>query len=580
MPVIARLLRRLARAEDGFTMIATMGILVTVGMLSVAAFAATDGDLRPGADDKERKGAYAAAEAGVNDYLARLIADTDFWRKCAPTSPAIAGINLRNPGTGRTWRAISGSTAEYSIEVLPANGASQCNPASPDATFIDTASGTFRIRSTGRASATSAERRSIIATFRRRGFLDYIWFTDYETQNPQFYIREAFGFFNRENPVPGRADRDVVRWAEEDCTRYWRDGRGSQRFIGDRNRQAGYRDSGGSWNSMTEACGEINFVTGDELRGPMHTNDEFLICGSPIFGRSPSDDIEVSGPSPGDPGPGWRTSCGGAPQVNDPSNPNPNPTLGTWRKNAPLVTLPPSNTSLRNEALPSYRFKGVTTINLTGSTMTVTGKRENGQVLSNVSLALPTDGVIYVSNDDDASFPACTGYLPLNPDAQSQNCGDIRLRGSYSRNITLGAENDIVVEEDVVRSGDYLLGLISNNFIRVHHPISGTCNPVSGGGTNNGGPGSVTIEAAILSVLNSFTVDNWWCGARIGTLTVRGAIAQKYRGTVGRTGNGSGYLKDYQYDSRLRFRSPPHFLDPVQAGWKIQNYVEQVPPAR
>ena len=58
-----------------------------------------------------------------------------------------------------------------------------------------------------------------------------------------------------------------------------------------------------------------------------------------------------------------------------------------------------------------------------------------------------------------------------------------------------------------------------------------------------------------------------------------GAIAQKFRGTVGQIG-GSGYLKDYQYDDRLRFRSPPRFLDPVQAAWRILTYVEQVPPAQ
>ena len=30
-----------------------------------------------------------------------------------------------------------------------------------------------------------------------------------------------------------------------------------------------------------------------------------------------------------------------------------------------------------------------------------------------------------------------------------------------------------------------------------------------------------------------------------------------------------GYLKDYQYDPRLAFRSPPHFLDPVKSAWHV-----------
>ena len=54
----------------------------------------------------------------------------------------------------------------------------------------------------------------------------------------------------------------------------------------------------------------------------------------------------------------------------------------------------------------------------------------------------------------------------------------------------------------------------------------------------------------------------------IGTLTVTGAIAQKFRGPVGTSG-GTGYIKDYAYDDRLRYREPPHFIDPVQAAWRM-----------
>ena len=87
---------------------------------------------------------------------------------------------------------------------------------------------------------------------------------------------------------------------------------------------------------------------------------------------------------------------------------------------------------------------------------------------------------------------------------------------------------------------------------------------------------NVTIEAAILSLAHSFIVDNHACGARLGTLRVFGAIAQKYRGPVGTTAP-TGYIKDYEYDDRLRYRSPPFFLDPVAASWKVARVNEQVP---
>ena len=60
-------------------------------------------------------------------------------------------------------------------------------------------------------------------------------------------------------------------------------------------------------------------------------------------------------------------------------------------------------------------------------------------------------------------------------------------------------------------------------------------------------------------------------------LTVNGAIAQKYRGAVGTTRR-HGFTKDYNYDDRLRYRSPPFFLEPIAASWHVVRSNEQVPP--
>jgi hypothetical protein len=75
-------------------------------------------------------------------------------------------------------------------------------------------------------------------------------------------------------------------------------------------------------------------------------------------------------------------------------------------------------------------------------------------------------------------------------------------------------------------------------------------------------------------------VDHYNCGAKLGTLTVNGAIAQKYRGTVATLSGNSivtGMTKDYNYDDRFKFRSPPFFMDPVAASWRILRAHEQVP---
>jgi hypothetical protein len=75
--------------------------------------------------------------------------------------------------------------------------------------------------------------------------------------------------------------------------------------------------------------------------------------------------------------------------------------------------------------------------------------------------------------------------------------------------------------------------------------------------------------------------DNYFCGdANLGNLTVKGAIAQLFRGTVA-TGSGggtaTGYKKDYWYDDRLKVREPPNFLDPVKTSWRIVRQTEQKP---
>ena len=91
--------------------------------------------------------------------------------------------------------------------------------------------------------------------------------------------------------------------------------------------------------------------------------------------------------------------------------------------------------------------------------------------------------------------------------------------------------------------------------------------------TGTGSQPSPTIDAAILAIAHSFIVDHYDCGASLGTLTVNGAISQKFRGAVGTISNGSvntGYSKSYNYDDRLRYQEPPSFFDPVQSAWHVQ----------
>ncbi|MDX6649452.1 MAG: hypothetical protein QOJ97_1403 [Solirubrobacteraceae bacterium] len=509
MPVIRRL-----RESGGFAMITVMGVMMVGGLLVAGAYAASDGDISIARDDQDRRAAYAAAEAGLNVYTYHLNQDNGYWARCTnvppPNATESSAVNQPWNGTGadpRAWRTLSGTTAQWTTELLPANGFSQCQESQAQASMVDQTTGAFRIRTTGRVGRA---KRSIIATFRRRSFIDYIYFTDFETSDPVTY-----------------GDASTIAWASANCAKWNRQGRSS-------------------------SCTRIQFANDDVVAGPFHTNDDILTCGAPTFGRSAADVVEVSAPDPG-----YRTNCGSV-------TPN---FVGTWTTAAPTLTLPPSNATLNS--LAGARFTGTTKIVLNGANMTVTGP--TGAVST---VAIPANGIVYVQSGSCGS----SGYNIAQSYTTPTGCGDAWVRGSTSRSVTIAADNDVIVNGDITRSGDVLVGLIANNFVRIYHPVTGN----DGQSCTNGGQTmqNVTVEAAILALQHSFIVDNYYCGGRLGTLTVNGAIAQKFRGPVGTSGGGggTGYTKSYNYDDRLRYREPPSFLDPVQVSWRVVRQTEQVPP--
>jgi Tfp pilus assembly protein PilX len=570
----ARLRARLS-AQDGFTMIAVLGVLTAGMALSVAAYTAAGGDVNLSRNDEDQKRAYAAAEAGVQDYFFHLTQDNAYWAHCTTPTPTHPALNQYQASTLRR-RAVPGATTSYAIELIPANGRTACDVNDATGSMIIAAggpmSGTFSIRSDGWSNGV---RRSIVATFRRRSFLDYLYFTDFETSDPAWYVMKSGGKPTRSGVYRSATSRtpasftptvgapDLLTWAAANCPRYWRNGRSSQSWPNGTDNAWQRQDPDGTWGTTSTnsvGCNEIQFVTGDHIDGPFHTNDDILICGAPTFGTDANDSIEVSGS-------GWRQGCGsGGPNI-----------LGTWKPFSPVLTPPPSSTSLKQIANSSYIFRGKTTIQLNSGSITVTNAnlRPTTQTLS-----YPANGVIYVDHD---AATGCTvqAYQPLAPYNDPVGCAVAYVRGSYGSDLTIASAKDIVVNGNIAKSGDRMLGLIADNFVRVYHPTApDPSNPDDlTDCVNNGSPTDISIEAAMLALQHSFTVDSYFCGAPLGRLSVIGTIAQKFRGPVG-TGSGAtistGYFKGYQYDDRLRLREPPHFLDPVQASWRIQRYAEQV----
>jgi Tfp pilus assembly protein PilX len=554
---LSELVRRLRtiRSEGGYVMVTVMGVLLVATLFSAAAISAAQNDTPSSRGDVDRKAAFAAAEAGLNYYLYRLNEDSNFWASCtnvegpSATEPAPVNQPWTSGSDNRVWRNVPDSAdTQYTIELLPVTG-SQCNTADPAGSMINPSTGTFRIRATGRSSAGRNggwTYRSIVGTFRRRGFLDFLYFTDFETSPPTIYPAAA------------------QSWAASNCNKYVRDGRLTQ--------AAG---PGGV------TCTNIQFAPGDVNAGPIHTNDQILICGNPTFGRltdsggNPvTDAVEVSHNA----SPGYRNACAGTPNVR--------PSGNTLKWNTPTLNLPPSNTSLSTIVKPQYTFLGTTTIRLDGSNMTVTD-HPNGTAgpPRTQDLLFPSNGVVYVK-DNGCSAAAHNAADPYNLPV---TCPTAYVSGTYSSSLTISAERDIVVRPlptdgdntGLVRSSSgAMLGLIGNDHVRVfHNPQTdgdATCEDTLSNGTKN----NIRIDAAILALNYSFMVDYYNCGAPRNLLSVNGAIAQRFRGPVGTggaSGNSTGYVKNYSYDDRLKYRSPPYFLDPVQSAWQIVRYNEQIP---
>ncbi len=533
MPIALR--KRLASVcseERGFTMIIAIGVMFVTSLLLAAAFTALEGEIRTTHRDTNEKQAYYAALAGVQEYQYDLQANPDYWETCeGPKSSVPEQTN-----------------ESYEVTVLVASsapsGTKECESSNPFKSVIQSSgelANTFSIRSTGTAGSAS---RTMIATFKSTGFLDYVFFTNFETEDPELY-----------NAPAGCAGKYYDEW------------------------------------SVTGhlSCGVITFSSIDNVNGPMHTNDAANISGSVEFGRkgeNPPDAVEIyEGTYPEDGG----EKCTGAAIFY---------TATKCYIKGEKLEMPQGDTSLEAYVEGENEFTGETRLELNGTTNTIEVVNYAGGVKTTKTMNWPKNGLIYVKAES-CGWPKSTSTEEYNADGTEEaeaekGCGNVYVHGTYSKSLTVAAEEDLIINGSTyptsvagklgsVPSGTATLGLIAGNYARIYHPVKsgGTdsesqCNDSNLGKSEDpngwGSQSNIWIYAAILSTNHSFLVDNFRCGSSLGELNVYGAIAQNYRGIVG-TFSGStdltGYAKNYNYDNRLAIDEPPYFLAPLKAGWHM-----------
>ncbi len=539
-----RLIHRL-RAQDGFTMIIALGVMFVTGLILVAAFTVANGDVHSSHRSTLEKQAYYAALAGIQQYEATLQSEPNYWQTCKT-------LKSRVP-EGKTAAEEKLLEEEergerYVVKPVPATGQSACSTELPFTSMIESkgaVANTFRIRSTGTAgrqgSKSESAERSVIASFGVSGFLQYVYYTNFETIDPALY------------------EKNEETLANECRGKYYKE-----------------------WSKTNKNCEKkvINWVSGDHTEGPMHTNDSALVSGGATFGREkaePKDQVEINGGT-------YGSSAGCA------STAKYYTTTKCYNEKGPTLTPPPSDESLEFYVEESNRLKGVSKLVLKGNEIVDTyftlsaGKYTEAKK----TIPWPTNGLIYVENNGTCSYE----YEYENADTSTEvekekGCANVYVEGVYEKSLTIASYDDVIINGSVYPSsvsgklassgseatkpsGTPVLGLIANNFVRVYHPCVST--------SNEQGIKDPWIYAGILATQHSFVVDNPGCGNQLGKLNIYGAIGQNYRGVVGTSGSpGTGYLKHYEYDGRLATDEPPYFLAPLKAGWKVVRETAQGP---
>ena len=549
--------------DEGFALITTVLTLAVLAAFSLVALQQTIANTAASRKDQEWVAALAAAQAGVDDYVSRLNETNGgyfIYNKANPdpANPAMlfsSGLPQWAPVPTATGAAPRGSF-HYDVDTSGFTGTSTVSP-----------NGNIAVESTGKVGART---RTITASVRRSGFVDFVYFTDYETQDPLDYPTTATSpKLNREQAVTL-------------CQNYW-----------------GIRDPN---------CTDIQFAN-DSLSGPVHSNDTMLVCENVSF----KDTVTTMSGQVGTTGRTYRTDvCPGG-------------TSGTSfaRAGDPLTVkklqMPSTNLGLKAEtgAAASPRgclYVGPTKIVIKGAQIRVTSpwtKTVTPGCAKDSYFTIPVNGVVYVDvvpaenttdpnswGSTETGKPTCPttatnhnniGYPISGETGWTYPCkaGDVFIEqeGGLSTNalsgrMTVSANNDLYVTNHIDyaggTAGNAFLGLIAEQFLYVWHPVNGS--------SNLNLPGQSTpfrdarISAAILSVNHAFMVQNNSLGDGLGTLNVTGAITQKFRGII-RRGTAS-YAKNYVYDQRLRYDAPPKFLNPTISSFSSVRTEEREPRYR
>ena len=331
----------------------------------------------------------------------------------------------------------------------------------------------------------------------------------------------------------------------------------------------------------------IYWTTYDNCFGPYHTNTKLSSKGHPNFW-------------------GKVTTFQGMAYYTNAASDTPVFHAG-YEKLSAKIQMPANNSELMSygTAADGYYYEGRTSILLNANgTITIWNPNHSPTVQTR---ALPANGVIYVNERSGTNYSD-----KFDPDN-----GNVFIAGVLDGRITVAAKHDIYVTgydptvsnlssaeitngiayKDTTFSLNASTGVLTVNetggdaeadmlgLIADYNVVVLTQGWFTGSASSNSSRTGFNISAAMMAINGSFINSVFMNGASPGTasptspgtLTVRGAIIQNKRGSIGYFNSNSGvttsgYNKNYAHDTRMSYDAPPHFLKPEGSGWEITQW--------
>ncbi len=624
-----------------------MGLLALALIVSQAALR----QIQPSGRGEDSAAALAAAEAGVDDYRARLVQAPTYYASDDAGNAALHG-----------WAPVPGGSTD--AEFTYAIDASRAG-----------VGGEVRVISTGRSGGVT---RTLEAVLSKRSTLDYVYMSDIETPSPDL----PGAYSTAANS--GGSGLTAQQLARLLCgRRFYETGQVSPAAV---------VPVTGIMRNL-RFCQWAGIYDEERLVGRLHTNDVWRLEAISLAGTLDANSITSSCPSaneglqPGQAGCSAthryiETGYGYSNNMNNATWSTSNtyyqgdsatPASGTERTGRnptfdTVLDLPPSAATLKARASQlgciytgptRIRFayeSGVGVMYVTSPDTKVTAPQCDGadgnafaastatnQVTRRIVLTDLAGIVIHVQNvrrsteadDPDNDFdlvnrwtsgaepscqtkasgrtypfvipntstdPAESGFFnsgstyrgypselanPASPwYGSSCASGDLYVQGSFRGQITLAAENNVILTSSLIDadqvtgtttgqpspSSQSTIGVVSSKFTYLYRPFNSSNNWVADWRTSNAQ--DVKFNFAVLAIDQCLAAQDPYFGSRNGNLYLWGSLAQKYRCVVGSTG---GYNKQYRYDSRLARRTPPYMVELSDEPWTPDRTGEVTP---